>query len=136
MHPPGYYKTNYRGLRFRELVRMHGMPKALRGYLVSRFMRPTAGSWMPSLWADTECKATDLTEDFQTATKPHRADFERLGFTECSFLKLARTLNPNNIETGGVTYLDPTRCHFGQLLRHRIRILSRGTELNQIPIES
>jgi hypothetical protein len=134
MHPPGYYKTNYRALRFRELVRMRGLAKGFSDFVVSRFMRPSRGSWMPSLWADMECKPAALSEDFQTATKPHRRDFERLGFTECGFHKLTKTLNRNIIESGGVRYLDPTRCHFGQLLRHRIRMPSRGTELNQIII--
>jgi hypothetical protein len=134
MYSPGYYKTNYRALRFRELVRMHGRRRAFKAYVVSRFMPPVNAGWMPSLWADTECRPEDLSEDCRQATKPHRQDFERLGFTECSCLKASKTLNPMVRDSGGITYLDPTRRHFGQLLYNRFYIHTTGSELNQITI--
>jgi hypothetical protein len=134
MHSPGYYKTNYRALRFRELVRMHGMPKGFKAYLVSRFMRPAGCAWMPSLWADIECKAEDLSPDFVTATKPHRRDFERLGFMECGFSRVRKSLDPRIRDSGGVRYLDPTRTQFGQLIYQRYRLKSKKGDTTNIVI--
>src|ERR1017187_5297548 len=126
MFAPGYYRMNYRALRFRELIRMRGLRHAFMGYLVTRFKRPDYGSWMPSLWADTECSPEALSEEFRLATKPHQLDFERLGFKVCGFLKSTKHLNPIIRDTGGVTYLDPTGCHFGQLLYNRVYVRSAG----------
>jgi len=134
VYAPGYYKTNYRGLRFREFVRMYGLPQAFTGYLKSRFMRPAGGTWMPSLWADMECKQEDLSGFFVQATKPHRQDFERLGFTPCGFQKLGKVVDPAVRESCGITYLDSTRSHFGQLLYHRLYSQSERREINQIVI--
>jgi hypothetical protein len=131
---PGYYKTNYRALRFRELVRMRGLRNAFRDFVITRFKRPDVGGWMPTLWVDTECKREDLSEQFWQATKPHRLDFERLGFTECGFLKSTKSLNPNVRDSGGITYLDSTRRHFGQLLFNKIFVPSTSTEVNNIVI--
>ena len=134
MSAPGYYKTNYRALRFRELVRMHGLPGAFKAYLICRFKRADNGGWMPSLWADTECRQEDLSEYIWQATKPHRLNFEQLGFNVCGFLKVTKSLNPMLRDSGGVTYLDPTRRYFGQLLYHRLYIPSSGRELNTVVI--
>jgi hypothetical protein len=131
---PGYYKVNYRGLRFRELVRMQGWSRAFSAYWATRFMRPGPGFWMPSLWADTACKREDLSESFWQATKPHRENFGRLGFIECGFLKVTKTLNPLVRDSGGVTYLDPSRSHFGQLLYHRLYSPSKSREVNRLTI--
>lgn len=73
-------------------------------------------SWMPLLWADGECKPEALNEDFWQATKPHRADFEKLGFTECRLGKARKSLNPIIRESGAIFYLDPTRRYLGRLI--------------------
>jgi hypothetical protein len=134
MFVPGYYKTNYRALRFRELVRMGGLPRAFSSYLVTRFKRPDGGGWMPGLWADAECRREDLSAQFWQATKPHRSNFERLGFTEYGFFKASKNLNPMFRDTGGIRYLDSTRRCFGQLLYNRLRKPSTGVEVNNIII--
>lgn len=126
---------NYRGLRFRELVRMQGWSRAFKSYLITRLKPPDINAaWMPSLWGDTECSREALSEEFNLATKPHQLDFERLGFTVCSFLKSTRNLNPLIRDSGGITYLDPTGCHFGQLLYHRRFVRPTGNEVNNIVI--
>jgi hypothetical protein len=33
VYSPGYYKTNYRGVRFRDFVRMYGLPWAFMSYV-------------------------------------------------------------------------------------------------------
>jgi len=134
MFTPGYYKMNYRGLRFRELVRMQGLLHAFKGYLITRFKRPDNGAWMPSLWGDTECRQEALSEEFRLATKPHQLDFERLGFTVCRFSKATKNLNPMLRDSGSITYLDPTRCHCGQLLFLRRYVRPGGKEVNNIVI--
>lgn len=132
MYTPGYYKTNYRALRFRELRRMHGLTRAFKSYWITRFMRPSAGFWMPGLWADTECKKEDLSDQFWQAAKPHCQDFERLGFTECRYSKITKTLNPWHRDSGGIIYLDPTRRSFGQFLYTRLYHPATGREINRI----
>jgi len=134
MPAPGYYKTSFQALRLRETIRRWGLLKGVRYYLRTRRMRPSAGgTWMPGLWAEMECKPEDLSEEFWLATKPHRKDFEQLGFVQC---RLARTksLNPTIRETGGVNYLDSTRCHFGKLSFLRVFRRARGVETNEIII--
>lgn len=132
--PPGFYKTNYRALRLREIVRWYGWRRGLRFYLRTRTMPPSGGTWFPGLWSETECPREDLSEQFWQATKPHRKDFEQLGFTECGFLKIGSlTLKPSVRDSGGIRYLDPTRRIFGQLIYHRIRRASRS-ETSEITI--
>ena len=123
---PGYYKTNSRALRLRELVRWYGWFRGLRAWLQTRFKSPSAvGTWMPGLWAENECPPEDLSQDFWQATKPHRADFEKLGFVSCRLAKNARTLNPQVRDSGSIFYLDATRCYFGQLIYSRHYLASR-----------
>lgn len=91
---------------------------------------------MPGLWAETECTREDLSEQFWLATKPHRKDFEELGFVQCRFSKIKGThnLNPLLRDSGGVSYLDPTRRYFGLLLYRRIYHRHTGREANEIII--
>jgi hypothetical protein len=131
---PGYYKTNYRALRFRELVRMRGLRRAFKDYLVTRFMQPLPGFWMPSLWADLECQPEALSDEFWQATQPHRADFERLGFTACGLHKPPPILNAMFRESGGINYLDPSRRYFGQLHYVRVHLRATGQEFNRITL--
>lgn len=133
MAAPGYYKTNYRALRFRELVRMYGWRRAFKAYWTSRFLPPTPGAWMPGLWATTECKREDLSEEFWLATKPHRKDFEELGFSECRFSK-SDSLNALKRDSGAVNYLDSTRRYFGILLYVRNFGRTKRQEINEIII--
>src|SRR5437899_7214105 len=134
MHTPGYYQTNYRALRFRELCRMRGFWRGIRNFWLTRFMRPSGCAWMPSLWADTECKREELSERFELCTRFHQRAFKELGFTECGFLRVTKSFNPLIRDTGGITYLDPTRSHFGQLLYHRIYAPGSGAEIDRIVI--
>jgi hypothetical protein len=131
---PGYYKTNYRSLRFRELARMHGLRRAFSNYLITRFKRADGSGWMPGLWGESECSCEDLSEECRQAMKLHRSGFERLGFTECGFQKITKGLNPMVRDTGGIKYLDPSRRFFGQLHYHRVRVASTGADLIKIVI--
>lgn len=134
MFAPGYYKLNYRGLRFRELVRMRGLQRAFKSYLITRFKRSDIGEWMPSLWADIECTEMDLSEEFRVAAKRYRLEFERLGFTECGFLKGTKSLNPRLRDLGSIAYLDPTRRHLGQLFYIRQYIPAERNEVAHVSI--
>lgn len=132
---PGYYKTNYRALRLREMFRWYGWYRGLREWLKTRFKPPSArGTWMPGLWAENECQPEDLSAGFWQATKPHRADFEKLGFVQCHLLKRTKSLNPHFLDSGNIFYLDATRCYFGQLLYSRHYLPSRNREVNNIII--
>lgn len=71
---------------------------------------------MPGLWLEYECRREDLSNYFWDLTRRHRADFERLGFVECRFSKPRKPLDPMVRDCGGIFYLDPTRCYFGQLI--------------------
>jgi len=130
----GYYKTNYRALRFRECARMWGRQRGLRNYFETRFMRPSRGGvWMPGLWAENECRKEDLSEEFWLATKPHRKDFEELGFIQCRLAK-GKTLNPRVRDSGLIGYLDSTRRYFGQI--HYIKVLrASNRQENEIHIK-
>lgn len=101
---------------------------------MTRFKLPTpgVGVWFPSLWAGNECKQEELSEEFWLATKPHRKDFEELGFTQCRLAK-NKTLNPRIRESGVIGYLDSTRRYFGQM--HYIKVLRGGNRhVNEIHI--
>ncbi|HEY1790797.1 MAG TPA: hypothetical protein VGJ73_21795 [Verrucomicrobiae bacterium] len=121
MFEPGYYKTNYRAVRLREMIRWHGWGRGIRAWLRNRFKSMSrSGRWMPGLWAENECKPDELSPNFWQATKPHRADFEKLGFAQCHLSKSAKKsdkiTDPSVLDSGGIFYLDPTRCFFGQLI--------------------
>ncbi len=72
MFAPGYYKTNYRALRLREMVRWYGFSKGLLGLSGhSRFKQADSGVWMPELRIDTECRQEDLSGGIPACrTKP------------------------------------------------------------------
>jgi hypothetical protein len=133
MYPPGFYKTNNRALRFRELLRWYGLKQGIRNYLKSYFVASVAAGWMPGLWAEMECKPEKLSEEFWQATKPHRKEFEDLGFTACHLLK-PRTLSPSIRDNGGIAYLDASRSYFGQVLFHRFYHRATDKEINGIVI--
>lgn len=103
------------------MVRWHGWSRGVRAWLRLRFMPMSRhGTWMPALWADYECKPEDLSQEFWQATKPHRADFERLGFVQCRLgkanKKSDKISDPAILDSGAIFYLDSTRRYFGQLL--------------------
>ena len=124
MCAPGYYKSNYRALSIRGLARMRGWLRIALPltYLISRFKKPTAASWMPQTWAELECTEQELSAEFFQAVEPYREALKRLGFTELGFKKVKRVLNPLNRETGGITFLDSSRRHFAQLLYVKIHV--------------
>lgn len=134
MFPSGYYQINYRALRFREIVRMVGLPKAFTTYFATRFKRSDHGIWMPSLWNTIECRQEDLSEYIWQGTKPHRAAFEKLGFTVCRYSKITRSLNPNSRDSGGITYLDSSRRYVARLVYHRLYNPAKGSIRNTIVI--
>jgi hypothetical protein len=113
---------------------MVGLPKAFTAYLVTRFKRPDHGTWMPGLWGSTECRQEDLSEHIWQGTKPHRADFEKLGFTVCRYSKITRSLNPNLRDSGGIIYLDSSRRFIAHLLYHRLYVPTKGDIRNTIVI--
>jgi hypothetical protein len=111
-----------------------GIRRAFPAYLQTRFKHPDHGGWMPGLWADLECRQEDLSEYIWQATKPHRLDLEKLGFTVCRYLKPTKSLNPNLRDSGGISYLDSTRRFFAQVLYHRMFIPAAGTIQNSLII--
>ncbi len=135
MFPPGYYKTNYRALKLREMIRWRGWFGGFQAWLKMRFEPASSTAWwMPGLWAENECRPEDLSPDFWQATKPHRADFEKLGFVQCRLATLGRVLNPNIRDNGSIFYLDATRCYFGQLIYSQHYRPSQGKAFNHIVI--
>jgi len=121
MFEPGYYKTNIRAVRLGEMIRWFGWRRGVIFWINTRFKPPRrGGTWMPRLWAENECAAEDLSPDFWQATKPHRGDFEKLGFVQCHLTKGTKEADklrdPSIRDSGGIFYLDSTRCYFGQLL--------------------
>ena len=134
MFPSGYYQTNIRALRFREIVRMVGLRKAFTTYLVTRFKRPQNGTWMPSLWGSLECRQEDLSEYIWQGTKPHRADFEKLGFAVCRYSKITKSLNPNLRDSGGMVYLDSSRRFVAHLIYHQLYVPAKGSIRNIIVV--
>jgi hypothetical protein len=120
MFEPGYYRTNSRALRLREMIRWYGWRRGFRSWLKTRFAPlPRHASWMPRLWAEIECTAEELSPDFWQATKPHRADFERLGFAQChlskSVKKSDKLFDPSIRDSGAIFFLDSSRRYFAQL---------------------
>ena len=87
MLAPGYYKTNYRALSFREIVRHYGLNRFVQFYVTTRFMKPGGGLWMPGLWCDGECQNEELSEQFWIAMRPHQPKMEKLGYTEWGYQK-------------------------------------------------
>jgi hypothetical protein len=122
MNTPGYYKVNYRAISLGGLARMRGLLRSPLAYLITRFKRPTATAWMPTLWTELECSKQDLSERFWTSTVRQRQAFASLGFSELGFKKLKRILNPLHRDNGGINYLDATRSHFGQLIYNRTHV--------------
>jgi hypothetical protein len=133
MPPAGFYKTNYRAMRLRECIRISGFRRGLRFFFNSRFMKPGGGTWMPNLWTEGDCLEQDLSEEFQLAAKPHRKDFEDLGFTVCRFGKI-KSLNPRIRDTGSIFYLDASRHYFGQIIYYRSYRGKVQGEVNEIII--
>lgn len=97
-------------------------------------MKWAPGVWMPGLWSELECRPEDLSADFWAATKPHRQDLEKLGFTICGYLKNTRSLNPLVIEAGGIRYLHSNRRHLGQLLYTRTKFTGQTAAKHEIVI--
>jgi hypothetical protein len=121
VYAPGYYKTDHRALRIRELIRWYGLRRLPRMFLATRSKPPSVGLWMPGLWADLECSRDDLSHRFWEATSKHRKSFEGLGFVECGFGRLKRNmnLNPAYREQGKINYLGASRTCVGCLLYSR-----------------
>jgi hypothetical protein len=75
---------------------------------------------MPTSWADLECSESALSTRFWAATARQREAFADLGFTGIGFKKLRRILSQLHRDDGGINYLDGSRCHFGQIIYHRL----------------
>ncbi len=113
---------------------MVGLRKAFTSYLVTRFKRPQNDTWMPGLWGSIECRQEDLSEYIWQGTKPHRADFEKLGFAVCRYSKITKSLNPNLRDSGGIVYLDSSRRFVAHLVYHRLYVPAKGSIRNIIVI--
>jgi hypothetical protein len=126
-------------MRLRELVRWHGWRRGIGLWLRTRYMPMSRhANWMPRLWAECECKPEDLSPEFWQATKPHRADFEKLGFVQCHLTqatkKSDKISDPSIRDSGGIFFLDSTQCYFGQVLYVRTFAGSQRGETNSIRI--
>jgi hypothetical protein len=130
MWTPGYYKTITRAATVREMVRMRGVLMLPLTFILMKFVvRPSGGVWMPSLCAETDCRADELSPQFWRATETQRAAFERLGFAPCFHSKLRRNLNPMYLGDGAITYLHSGQSHVGTLVYGRIQA---PAPLNQV----
>jgi hypothetical protein len=125
MPTPGYYKTSTQAATIREMVRMHGVLRLPFTFILRKFiMRPSGGIWMPSLCAETDCSADELSPRFWEATQSQRSAFERLGFAPGFYSKLKRNLNPMYLDDGAVTYLRSGQAHVGTLVFGRLQVPS------------
>jgi len=130
MPTPGYYKTSTRAATIREMARMRGVLMVPLTFILMKFvMRPSGGVWMPSLCAETDCRADELSPQFWRATESQRAAFGRLGFAPCFYSKLRRNLNPMYLDNGAVTYLHSGQSHVGTLVYGRLQV---PAPLNQV----
>src|SRR5664280_1286646 len=130
MPTPGYYKTSTRAATVREMARMRGVLMVPLTFILMKFvMRPSGGVWMPSLCAETDCRAEDLSPQFWRATDSQRAAFERLGFAPCFYSKLRRNLNPMYLDNGAITYLHSGQSYVGTLVYGRLQV---PAPLNQV----
>lgn len=111
---PGYYKVSFRA-----------HPKLTKSI-------PTG--WMPNTWAELECPERELSDAFRKSTAVHRDKFKQLGFVEQGFKKNNRILNPNSRESGGINYLDTSRCYFGQVIYNRSQLSSQSSEKETLVI--
>lgn len=137
MIKPGYYKTIYRALRMREMIRWYGWYRGPLAWLKTRFRPPSSsGLWMPGLWAENECKPEALSREFCEITKSQRADFDKLGFVQCRVAKHSRirTLDPDFHDSGSIFYLDPTHCYLGALAYSRRYDSTQNREFNRLVI--
>jgi len=116
LYEPGYYKTSYRALGLRGLIRMRGLLRLPLAYLATRRMAAAPSTWMPQMWADLACTEKELSARFLEFAAPYRQAFQVLGFQELCFKRLKGVLNPSHRDDGGINFLDSSRCHFGQLI--------------------
>jgi hypothetical protein len=102
-----------------------GAPKPVPGYHKVSFRahpqltRSIPTGWMPNRWAELACPEQDLSGTFHKTVAAHREIFKQLGFVEQGFKKNTRILNPNSRESGGINFLDASRCYFGQIIYNR-----------------
>ena len=123
MPTPGYYKTSTRAATVREMVRLRGVLRLPLTFILMKFiMRPNGGVWMPSVCAETDCKADELSPRFWQATEPQRSAFERLGFARCFYSRLTRNLNPMYLDEGGITCLHSDHSHVATLVYGRLQV--------------
>jgi hypothetical protein len=119
-YAPGYYQVNYRAQSIKGMARMRGLFRLPLVYLITRFKKPSAATWMPQMWVDLECPECDLSERFQQVAAEPREKFKQLGFSELGFKKIRRIINPNYRDTGGINFLGESRCHYGQLIYNKV----------------
>ncbi len=133
------------GLDFRQLIKtknlslaetttqpaVGGTQEISPGYYKVMIPAPQAGTtpqqslpigWLPGTWADLGCAESDLTKDCWRATAAIREDFKRLGFAILGYKKLSRILNPNHRDSGGVNYIDSSRCQLGQIIYNKYHL--------------
>ena len=124
MYEPGYYKTSYRALGLRGMIRMRGLLRLPLTYWVTRNMAPAPGVWMPHMWADLVCTEQELSPRFFQVVGPYLQMLHSLGFQEMGFKKLKGILNPLHRDDGGINFLDSSRHHFGQLIYNKSHVPS------------
>jgi hypothetical protein len=118
MHAPGFYKTNYRAFRIRDLILFYGPLRLPKTFIATRYRKKAShGIWMPSLAADTACERKDIPDRFWNITAPHCRAFEQLGFSELTYgsLKPHQHLNPYVQETCSIRYLHSDQAYIGGL---------------------
>jgi hypothetical protein len=110
---PGYYKTNMRALRLREVARFnrHGWVNFPKIYWITRFKKSNGGAWMPNTWNEMACAPEDFSESFWKATASNREALAELGFIEYGPHRTEKKLLPVIHESGSILHLDKDRCY-------------------------
>jgi hypothetical protein len=99
---------------------MSGLVRLPLTFVIFRLAAPANPTWMPSLWADTECKEAELSKAFWAAARSFDEELRKLGFTACGFMRVGKHLSPAFLDSGGINYLDQTSCYFGQLIYAKV----------------
>lgn len=101
-------------------MRWHGWKRGSWQFIISRFKKPAAGAWLPSLWSDIECKEADFSEECRQALKLHRDRMAGLGYVECVFFKVQKNIRAAARDSGSILYLHGNRRQIGRLAFHKV----------------
>jgi hypothetical protein len=124
---PGYYASDIRRLRVRELARITGLA-SLPLALVSRYLAaPTGRTWLPQHLPDHMCRPEELSSHFHSLTDRHRAVLAKLDFETCFAAR--PVMDPSVLDQGMLVSIDPSRSRLATLSYVKRRGSDRTREL-------